>query len=309
MTNLDRERFDQMMRHFAARLLQTTPVHIGEWQSKDVSKIKQYATYELLDTMIRFDPMPTQEVLTETVGTYVNLDWAEEHFQERVSGHPLNPPPSHERWPWNRHNGNHQEDVAHQFSHTYPERIWPKHAGNVRCHGGYTYGDPVYAVDQYGQADDGRQVCEGRSGIRFAYGDLWDVVDLLIRSPLTRQAYLPIWFPEDTGAAHRQRVPCTLGYHFMIRDSQLSCRYYIRSCDFVRHFADDIYLAVRLMQWVCAQWNTRSHGDARALDGSPQDPEGFQELTVGHMNMYISSLHAFEGDTYTLNQVVEHGKK
>lgn len=296
MTNLDRERFDQMMRHFAARLLQTTPIQVGEWQSKDVSRIKRFATYELLDTMIRFDPMPTQEMLTEMTGKYVNLDWAEEHFQERVSGRPLNPPPSHERWPWNRHNGNHQEDVAHQFSHTYPERMWPK-AANMPC--AWT-------------AEDRCEHEHERSGIRFAYGDLWDVVDLLIRSPLTRQAYLPIWFPEDTGAVHRQRVPCTLGYHFMIRDNQLSCRYYIRSCDFVRHFADDIYLTIRLMQWVCTQYNRQVPRESFIIDDKediPPNPPKFQELTVGHMNMYISSLHAFEGDTYTLNQVVEHGKK
>ena len=29
-----------------------------------------------------------------------------------------------------------------------------------------------------------------------------DVIDLLEREPFTRQAYLPIWFPEDTGAFH-----------------------------------------------------------------------------------------------------------
>ena len=66
------------------------------------------------------------------------------------------------------------------------------------------------------------------------YGDLDDVVTLLTNDPLTRQAFLPMWFPEDTGVVHGTRVPCSLGYHFMQRDGRLSITYYIRSCDIVR---------------------------------------------------------------------------
>ena len=56
-----------------------------------------------------------------------DLPWAEEHFQERVSGQPLNPPPSFIRWPW------HSAEEAskfltenRRFDHTYPERYWPR---------------------------------------------------------------------------------------------------------------------------------------------------------------------------------------
>ena len=31
-----------------------------------------------------------------------NLPWANDHFEERVGGLPLNPPPSNEWWPFNR---------------------------------------------------------------------------------------------------------------------------------------------------------------------------------------------------------------
>jgi thymidylate synthase len=77
------------------------------------------------------------------------------------------------------------------------------------------------------------------------------VIDLLRDRPTTRQAFIPIWFPEDTGAHHGERVPCTLGYHLMARDGRLKIVYYMRSCDFLRHFRDDVYMAGRLCQWVC----------------------------------------------------------
>src|SRR3546814_17811567 len=75
-----------------------------------------------------------------------------------------------------------------------------------------------------------------------------------LRSPYTRQAYLPVWFPEDTGSASGQRVPCTLGYQFLIRETPagkvLHIIYNMRSCDFMRHLADDIYMTIRLAQWM-----------------------------------------------------------
>jgi hypothetical protein len=301
MINIDHTvRFPRAYQHLAIQMLQSTPLHIGEWQSKDVRHSKVHATYEMTDVTVRMR-IPTEvDTLADSMAPHVNREWAEEHFLERTSGMPLNPPPSHERWPWSRHNGNHQTDD--KFSHTYPERMWPKHAGEVDCHGSYVVSGPanIMPVDKYGQADDGRQVCTGRGGIRFAYGDLADVVNLLVRSPLTRQAYLPIWFPEDTGAVHGQRVPCTLGYHFMIRNGVLSCRYYMRSCDLIRHFADDVYLAARLTQWICTQWNMATYSDYRGSDGSPMDPPGFKELTPGELIMHISSLHAFVGDMFQL---------
>jgi thymidylate synthase len=118
--------------------------------------------------------------------------------------------------------------VGGVFSHTYPERIWPKRAG----------------ISSIAPRPDNNK------GIRYDYGDLADMVDLLKREPETRQAYLPIWFPEDTGAPSYQRVPCTLGYHFIRRHGFFHMTYYIRSCDIIRHFRDDIYLALKLYYWI-----------------------------------------------------------
>jgi hypothetical protein len=287
---------DGTMPHLAGLLLGTMPIHIGQWQSKDTSKIPQMATFELTDITFRMDVPGSQEELVKVLGDDLNGDWAEAHFLERIGGVPVNPPPSHTMWPWARHNANHQEGPALEFSHTYPERMWPRYAG--------------------------RAMALPNRGIRFDYGDLQDVVNLLVQFPLTRQAYLPIWFPEDTGVSHRQRVPCSLGYHFMVRNGVMSCRYYMRSCDLIRHFTDDVYMAARLLQWVVQQVNWKN---ADMEDDSPTCPNPWHDsaparargialcrecppgIGPGELVMHIASLHAFVGDQYKLDQLVKRG--
>lgn len=252
-------------------LMQQEPVEVGEWQSQDVRDKPEMATRELMNVSFQM-PVPN-DMMTWQQELKPNLPWAEDHFQERVSTEPLNPPPSEAWWPFaQKQNADHKEGEI--FSHTYPERMWPRFAnvGNTR--------------------PNGREVFVPHNGIRYEYGDLYDVVNLLRRSPLTRQAYLPIWFPEDTGNKSNVRIPCTLGYHFITRGGRLHCIYYMRSCDFLRHFADDVYMAGRLLQWVAEQVN----GD-RGDFGIPEDHPGWSgQLGVGTLTMHITSLHIFEGD-------------
>lgn len=231
-------------------------VDVGEWQSMDISNKPLLVTRELLNVSFEYQIPQTIAVLQEDIKP--NLPWSEDHFQERVSGIPHNPPPSHEWWPFRQKN-NEDHIKGGQFSHTYPERFWPKHAEHQPC------------VD-----NDENFECAPNRGIRFDYGDLADVVTQLQKSPLTRQAFLPVWFPEDTGAVHGERVPCSLGYHFIVRQGKLHIIYYIRSCDFLRHFPDDVYMAARLAQWVKEQ--------VSAI------------LSVGTLTMHITSLHVFQGD-------------
>lgn len=238
------------------------PVEVGEWQSQDVKDRPEMVTRELLNVSFQFRVPRSDEELRELVEP--NMPWAEDHFQERVSGKPLNPPPSEAWWPF-AVKGNEAHKEGEVFSHTYPERMWPRFANA----GGVTL--------------EGRQVLVPHVGIRFEYGDLMDVVELLRRSPMTRQAYLPIWFPEDTGNVHGVRVPCTLGYHFIVRMGRLDVTYYIRSCDYLRHFSDDVYMAGRLLQWM----NEMAFGW-----GQDEVPS----VEVGTLTMHITSLHIFEGD-------------
>jgi hypothetical protein len=247
------------------------PVDTGHWQAmKDVPMTK---TRELRNTCVVFPLLSDKNSLAQMVQP--NLPWAEDQFQERVGGEPLNPGETYKDWPWYRGNvEQHKEQGA--FSHTYMERFWPRQAGDTWVKG---YEDRDFAAES-----------KDNVGLRYRYGDLNDVLDLLAREPYTRQAYLPIFFPEDTGAHHYERVPCTLGYHFMLRDGRLHCFYPIRSCDFLRHFRDDVYMAGRLVQWVIdvVQDNTD-------LDLG-ENREAWSDVTPGDLTMFMPSLHVFEGD-------------
>ncbi len=182
-----------------------------------------------------------------------DLPWAEDHFQERIGGNPTNPGETYKYWPYaNFKDGDDPYQDGKLFSHTYQERFWPKHAGDRP----WTH------------------------GIRYSLGDLQDVINQLKENPLTRQAYLPIFFPEDTGAVHKQRVPCTLGYYFWVEEGRLYMNYIIRSCDALRHFRNDVYLTIRLLQYV-----------ANKLD-----------LKLGDTFFYIFNFHVFKNDLYALRK-------
>lgn len=248
------------------------PVEVGQWHSEDVSGNRLLKTAEAPNAHFIIDVPKSIEELVQDLRP--NLPWAEAHFLERVGGNPVNPPPSHEQWPW-KHDKH--QDGDRRFSHTYPERMWPKGAGEDDGHF-HRYAD---------------EACYINHGVRYEYGDLIDLIELLVQHPLTRQAYIPIYFPEDTGLSVRHpgtRIPCSLGYHFMVRQGRMQLTYYMRSCDFVRHFNDDIYLAARLLQWVCAHVNYE-----RIKQGYEGEP-----ILPGKLYTHIASLHCMLGDEYKL---------
>lgn len=244
--------FAQQRRILASKLLEVQPFDRGEVHAQKVVS-PQMITKELSYVDGIYHVGDNIEAWNRVIQP--NQPWADEHFEERVSGRPLNPPPSHERWPFNRAGNEEHLDHEGKFSHTYPERFWPRWAG---------YSDGLI------------EKANPIQGIRYFYGDLGDVVTLLKRNKNTRQAYLPVWFPEDLNAAvGNERVPCTLGYHFMSnRLGQLNVTYPMRSCDFMRFMPDDIYFAGRLLQWVAF------------LCGMP----------ANDLLLTISSLHCFMGD-------------
>jgi hypothetical protein len=231
-------------------------VDVGEWHAQDVRGLSAMVSREVLNVSLELE-------IGNDLGQWQreirpNLPWAEDHFWERVCGQPLNPGDEFRNWPWASDYFDKYYLENGEFSHTYMERFWPK-----RTHPVETWKDPK----------------NPNFGIRFPYGDLGDVVIQLIQNPLTRQAYLPVFFPEDTGAVHGERIPCTLGYHFIVRNNKLNVIYYLRSCDFVRYLRDDVYMAGRLGQWVWSKIRT-THP---ALD-------------VGKLLVHITSLHVMNGD-------------
>lgn len=229
-----------------ADLMGTRPFNRGRWQQLDVSESDLHATHELLNVTLSMPVPESLSVLQDALSP--DLPWAEDHFWERVGGRPVNPGKTHTYWPYHGLQDPERHLKGKIYDHNYMERIWPKYAGNK---------------------------CGPLQGIRFDYGDLADVITLLQDEPMTRQAYLPIWFPEDTGAAQKQRVPCSLGYHFIMDQHEaLHCQYTLRSCEIYRHFTNDVYLACRLMQWVAYQ----------------------TDLIPGNLTMHMANLHGFVGD-------------
>ena len=101
------------------------------------------------------------------------------------------------------------------------------------------------------------------------------VVQRLMTDRDTRQAWLPIFSPSDNYAAiDGVRVPCSLGYHVMIRHNQLYMHYIMRSCDFIKHFEKDVVLAIMLQDYFATHL----------------------EVPLGPFTHTIFSLHAFAKD-------------
>jgi hypothetical protein len=261
------------MHYLGSELIDAPHVDTGHWQA--LKDVPQTQTRELRAVTLTYEiPRHRTELQAEV---QPNLPWAENQFQERVGGEPLNPGETYLDWPWYKGNVSTHQDRMEKFSHTYMERYWPRFTGAYAAEppdGGPGYGGVFL------QGGEPR----GQKGIRYRYGDLNDVVKLLAREPYTRQAYLPVWFPEDTGAHANQRVPCSLGYHFMLREKKLHCLYTIRSCDFLRHFRDDVYMTARLVQWMIEK--AQLHHLKYEWD----------DVVPGDLTMVMHSLHVFEGD-------------
>lgn len=253
-------------------LFKTAPlIDVERWQGVKAAQ----ATKELRNVLFEIPLKGVEDLSHWKRNIEPNLPWADDHFIERVCGEPLNPGKTWLTWPYANSASKFRKENE-QFNHSYCERYWPRYArrteeGKLPT----SYGEQVRKFP----LKDPRP----KYGISHFYGDLQDVVELLSREPLTRQAYLPIFFPEDTGVGDGGRKPCTLGYHFMVRENQLHICYYMRSCDFIRHYKDDCYLTVRLLLWVIEQCRKMK-------------PETWNKIIPGTYFMQISSLHIFASD-------------
>lgn len=248
-------------------------VHTERWQGVDISKKPEMATYELQHVHFSASLAAREDLDYFRRQIAPALPWADDHFEERVCGEPINPGIQWAKWPF----GNSAKsflNAAGKFNHNYMERYWPKWAGKIN--------GPTGTPEDYEVGLHELNVLSPNHGIYHAYGDLRDVVKQLAQEPLTRQAMLPVFFPEDTGAIHGGRVPCSIAYQFIIRNGKLDVVYWLRSCDFKRHFRDDVYLTVRLALWVLQQ-------------ARKQNPS-LEEVKMGKLVMLITSLHVFKND-------------
>jgi thymidylate synthase len=251
-------------------------VHSNRWQGSDITQKPEMATHEVSGVSFSVDLGSMEHLDTYRREINPQLPWCDDHFEERVCGYPINPGVEWKNWAYGKSAERFLENG--KFNHNYMERYWPKLAGMLNT----PTKDAEDWDSKYKDDADEDSFTSVNSGIKYSYGDLNDVVKLLAGDPFTRQAYLPIWFPEDTGGGDK-RAPCTIGYHFMMRDNKLDINYHIRSCDYVRHFRDDLYLTVRLLLWVLEQ--------CRGID-----PEYWNKVVPGKFLMQIGSLHVFRND-------------
>lgn len=251
-------------------------VHAQKWQGFDVSERPEANMVELLLESFRV------QVVTEDLDHWrkdipANYPWADDHFEERICGYPINPGVQWAKWPWGN-KAKDSMDMGNRFNHNYMERYWPKYAGMVEV--------PTLTAEDYAAEIEGDfQPATTHWGIREAYGDMQDLINTLAHEPDTRQAYFPMFFPEDVKV--KGRKPCSLGYHFILRHGFFHCVYSMRSCDFYRHWADDCYLTIRLQLWIL--------DECRKLN-----PDAWNDVKPGFFEMHITSLHMFTNDLKTM---------
>lgn len=254
--------------------------HRGQWQGISTNNRPDMTTYELTHWGMMVYLYGLEDLKTVRRQIEPNLPWADNHFEERVSGHPLNPGTEWANWPWGKNADKFRENPQvyndpgpdRVFDHTYMQRYWPKLAGRFPD-GIIPESDTIAYLTNM----------ENNRGIYFDYGDLNDVVEELHQDPTTRQAILPVFFPEDTGFRPGRRKPCSIFYHFMVDDRGFDIVYYLRSCDLVRHFRDDIYLTYRLQLWVLQ--NLRK-----------KNPKYWDLIRLNKFVMLIGNLHCFAND-------------
>ena len=213
-----------------------------KWQAIDTPD----NLWEIINRYVQMDMPETKEELG--VECDADLPWAEDHFQERIDPHcNHNPGYEYQNWPYYKvdtkdNDGKFRNEAENYFSHTYMERFWPD------------------------------KTLKGTGKMGYNFGDFNDLIERLKDDPGPRQAFYAIWHPQDSNN-DGVRLPCTIGYHFLIRNGILHLAYLIRSCDIFRHFKNDVYMTVRLAQYVRDQ----------------VDPS----LKLGELSMWIGSLHCW----------------
>lgn len=101
------------------------------------------------------------------------------------------------------------------------------------------------------------------------------VIETLRKDQNSRRAILNIWEGQDVSKAMLHvRVPCSLHYQFRVEGNELNICYVMRSCDFAEHWANDLYLAYRLLNTVSADLG----------------------LLIGNVEHFVHSLHVYHKD-------------
>lgn len=108
-----------------------------------------------------------------------------------------------------------------------------------------------------------------------------NAIAALLDDEHTRRSMVMIFQPEDSqdAAGFQTRIPCSISYQFLIRNNKLMVLYYIRSNDYFKHFAIDIWLTEAIMDHVY-----------QSIVGR------YPNLRKGSLNYYAGSFHAYNED-------------
>lgn len=175
--------------------------------------------------------------------TGVSQPWADAEFEERVYD------------PWNRDEvggGTYSPDFVNPGTAWETRKeVWTEFMHDGRM--AYTYNERFWNNDQ-----------------------LRKIIDRLKEDHDSRQLWLSVWDPciDPDNLGGVSRVPCSLGYNFQFRDGKLNIHYVMRSCDFSTHFRNDVYLAIKLLEYVAKEAG----------------------LEVGNFTHSMFSLHVYKKD-------------
>jgi thymidylate synthase len=107
------------------------------------------------------------------------------------------------------------------------------------------------------------------------FSQVCKVINRIKKDPNSRQLFISIWDPSDIQKLGGvSRVPCTLGYLIQCREKAINLTYLQRSADVATHLVNDIYLAVRLQEYISES----------------------TDYPVGKYSHWLGSLHAFKKD-------------
>jgi len=164
-------------------------------------------------------------------------------------------------------------------------------------------GDLRYAVKEFEERIDSHWINPGEAYLtrkgtweeflhkgKFSYTynerfreQLVQVIEELRLRPNTRQAVVTIYdrHQDLNNMGGIARIPCSMHYQFLRRKRNgqevLDCIYIMRSCDFYTHFIYDVWLAMRLQEFLA----------------------GTLGIEPGNFTHFVGSLHAYKKDYET----------
>lgn len=210
-----------------ARDLKEMGIEVENTHMQD--KIGLFPTLELINYGYTVtDPDQTQ--LSPT------LPWAMEEWKDRIDAIMGNPSPLGTAWMTRADEHMDWSEFVEYDGKPIPQGV---SLDQIKITCPHAKHDPIRLAYSYGE--------------RFAVNDqVMRVVRELRRNPESRQLYVAMWDPhKDSESIGYRRVPCSLGWHFMLRGGQLHVTYTMRSCDFVTHWQNDVFLTLMLLDFIC----------------------------------------------------------